>query len=89
MKRRIDEAPIPYEDRLSRWARRRNEIRLMDAKLAEIALDTGDDLPTHPAQTKTTATLPGDPIRLRGIPAVGGRGNAGGHIRGTRPDQQI
>ena len=28
----------------------------------------------------------GDPQRLRGLPAIGGRGSIGGAIAGTRPD---
>ena len=31
---------------------------------------------------------PVDAVRLRGIPAVG-RGGAGGHIAGTRPDYEV
>lgn len=32
-----------------------------------------------------TSKLPLDPVALRGLPAIGGRGSIGGAIRGSRP----
>jgi hypothetical protein len=48
---------------------------------ARIALETGttEQHPNHPRP------LPGDPIRLRGIPVLV-EGGIGGAITGTRPD---
>ena len=55
----------------------------MTQQLAEIVLETGGDLPVNPR------ALPGDPQRLRGIPAIGGRGSVGGAIAGTRPGDSL
>lgn len=47
-----------------------------------IARETGI-APVHPNSPR--AALPGDPMRLRGVPCIGVRGGVGGAIRGTRP----
>lgn len=63
-------------------ARRRHEAQLMDRQAAHIALELGEDIPST---SDIAATAAGDPEKLRGIPAIGGRGSLGGAIRGTRP----
>lgn len=53
--------------------------------VAQIALETGNTLPTP----TTTTSLPGDTDALRGIPVVGVHGGRGGAIPGTRPTDAI
>lgn len=66
---------------LPRFDRREQDAE--DArKLARILLETGASLPAPPT---STARAPGDPHKLRGLPAVGVRGGLGGAIAGTRP----
>lgn len=49
--------------------------------VAQRILDGGeDDVSADPRRAS------GDRAALRGLPAIGGRGSLGGHIRGTRPD---
>ena len=59
---------------------RRDELNAEAARLVRAALEAGEEPPPNPRARAN------DPGRLRGIPAVGGRGSAGGAIPGTRPD---
>lgn len=45
--------------------------------------DDTADMPVKPG------SLPGDPVRLRGIPAIGGLGSVGGAIAGSRPGDSL
>ena len=51
---------------------------------ARIALEVGS-VELHKNDARTA--LPGDPLRLRGIPVVGVHGGVGGHMRGSQPGQ--
>lgn len=57
---------IPYESRLVRGLRRLEEERHFVATARRIARDTGVAL-----ETVVSAKLPGDPVALRGVPAIG------------------
>ena len=71
---------IPYESRTNRYLRRQQEHREMldmsDRIAREIGMPAGEI-------TNIASKLPGDPVSLRGIPAIG-RG-VGGAIHQTRP----
>lgn len=54
----------------------REHARLVNRALTE----------TEHLQTRQVTVDRLDPLRLRGIPVIG-RGHAGGHITGTRPDK--
>jgi len=82
---RIDQQAIPYESRMSLWARREHEAVAMDRRAAEIVLECGLDIPSR--AELSAATAPGDTRKLRGIPAVGP--GVPGAIRGTRPDRAL
>lgn len=72
--------PIPYESRTNRFLRRRQEDRELLDLSEQIARDTGEPL----AEIITIASkLPGDPVALRGIPAIGR--NVSGAQPHTRP----
>ena len=71
---------IPYETRTNRYARRQQEHREFLDMTDRVARETG--LPTDEV-IKYASKLPGDPIALRGIPAIG-RG-VGGAIHETKP----
>jgi hypothetical protein len=77
----VDTTPIG-DSRLN-LTMRRHALEVEQAKaLAEVLLETGahlDDLRPNPR------ALANDAQRLRGIPAVGGRGSVGGAMRGTIP----
>jgi len=75
---------IPYETRTNRYARRQQEHREFLDMTDRIARDTGT--PTNEVIT-FASKLPGDPIALRGIPAIG-RG-VGGAIHKTRPGDDL
>jgi hypothetical protein len=62
---------------------RKAELDREAARKVREALEAGEEPPPNPR------ALAGDPIRLRGLPAVGGRGSVGGAIRGTRPDHEV
>lgn len=72
--------PIPYESRTNRYLRRQQEHREMLELSERIAREVG--LPTIEV-ANIASKLPGDPMSLRGIPAVG-RGISG-VSPGTRP----
>lgn len=59
---------------------RQEAAALNDELLTELR-NADPDEPERPTQ----ATAPGDRVRLRGIPAVGGHGSLGGALRGTVP----
>lgn len=60
---------------------RKREIEAgLQRQVARIVLEVGAEAPRP-----STSALPLDPLRLRGVPVVGGRGAIGGAIRGTRP----
>lgn len=80
--RKVDDPP-DGDQRLILWAKHAAENTRMEAELARIALEAGGDLPTNPT------AAPNDPVRLRGIPAVGGRGSVGGAIAGSRPGDSL
>lgn len=82
MKRGINELPLG-DARLTLWLRRAHENQIMEQKLAEIVLETGNDIPVNPR------AAPNDPVRLRGVPVVGGRGALGGAIKGTQPLAEV
>jgi hypothetical protein len=60
---------------------RRNAVAVLEAETQ--ALAAGE--PIHSA--RWAPRDPVDGVRLRGIPAIGGRGSIGGAIPGTRPDR--
>jgi hypothetical protein len=62
----------------------RNRMLAEQARLLgrEIIADDTAELPRP-------SSLPGDPKRLRGIPAIGGRGSIGGAINGTQPEREL
>jgi hypothetical protein len=62
------------------WARRRFEETELDRQVAEIAVETGGELPTQ----HSTVTAAGDPRKLRGIPAIGY--GVGGAMANTQPE---
>jgi hypothetical protein len=70
---------IPYEGRLNRAVQGFRMQQQQARLVAELAREVDQPMPSP------QASLPGDPQRLRGLPAVGGRGSIGGHIRGTSP----
>ena len=80
--RPVNTAPLG-ENRLVRAFRRRQEETELLRTVARIVVETGAEAPRP-----NPRALAGDPRRLRGIPAVGGRGSFGGHIAGTRPDRR-
>lgn len=86
MRNTLNTTPIPYEDRLIRWARRHREAVYIDKVLAKISRETGQALPAPP---KTSRRKPGDPRTLRGIPVVGVPGGFGGAIKDTRPGANL
>lgn len=63
--------------------RYRQDVAL-ERQLLDLAREQGRPLPQ--AERIAGATALGDPVKLRGIPAVG-RFGIGGAISGTRPDQ--
>jgi len=67
---------------LVKWLARRREAEYQEQRLVEIALETNMNVPDLRADP---FAAPNDPFRLRGIPAIGGRGSVGGAIRGSRP----
>jgi hypothetical protein len=79
----VDSTPIPYELRLDRALRGRDEAAKLERQLARILLETGEAAPA----TVFCATLAGDSSRLRGLPAIG-RG-VGGVIPGTQPERAL
>jgi hypothetical protein len=67
---------------LSLWTARAHELAAAQAQqILELARTTTD--PTITFKPTIHVTLGGDPIRLRGIPAIGH--GVTGAIRGTRP----
>lgn len=76
----LNRESVPYDGHLLRCVQRQRQNRILAAKLAEICVEEDRPLPVAPK-----ATLAGDAQRLRGIPAVGGRGGAGGAVRGSLP----
>lgn len=66
---------------MSLWTVRAHELATAQARLVLDVARTAE--PTINFKPSVHATLGGDPIRLRGIPAIG-RGVTGA-IRGTRP----
>jgi hypothetical protein len=73
-------ARIEYAGHLSLAVKRQRENAALARQVAAIALEANEPLPTAPAATKA-----GDPLKLRGLPAVGGRGSVGGAVRGSLP----
>ncbi len=62
------------------WLRKGSMVAQQREALQKALLaDDSADVPVRPG------SLPGDPVRLRGIPAIGGRGSIGGAIAGTNP----
>jgi len=60
-------------------------LRAKDERMiSQAIIDTGD---TAPTRTLSTATLPGDARRLRGIPAIGR--SVAGCIPGTNPERSL
>lgn len=72
--------PIPYESRTNRYLRRQQEHREMLETSERIAREVGM---TTTDVANIASKLPGDPMSLRGIPAIG-RGITGASP-GTRP----
>lgn len=67
---------------LGRWISRGE----MEIRQHEIAADAVRKDPRVNLNPRPEAlTKPGDPRKLRGIPAIGGRGSLGGAMMGTRP----
>jgi hypothetical protein len=64
------------------WLKHRELDAHSTKRLAEIAVETGNTLPSSPA-----AKLPGDTRALRGLPVVGARG-VGGTMPGTQPERE-
>lgn len=80
MKRRarVDDPPAG-DQRLLLWYKHAAEDQFMEEQLAQIVLETGEDLPVNPSAP------PGDEKRLRGIPVTG----FGGAIAGTNPEGEL
>jgi hypothetical protein len=79
--------PVTHEDGhrlLPRWrrgAQRQELLRKQQRAVTKIVKETGRPI----SEAKPSSEAGGDPLQLRGIPAIG-RGAAGGAIAGTRPD---
>ncbi|MGD0166792.1 MAG: hypothetical protein ABSC51_05815 [Gaiellaceae bacterium] len=80
----VNTVPIPYESRLLKVLRQREEKREMIALAERIAKETGK---STGEVLKVAKMLPGEPADLRGIPVVA-RG-VGGAISHTRPEDAI
>lgn len=80
MNRHGGQPPIPDDSRTLRVMRRRHEHAEMIQTAHRIATEVGLDTPTV---ITIASKLPGDPISLRGIPAIG-RGITGA-IHQTKP----
>jgi hypothetical protein len=65
--------------------RREQEQANIYLREARRALDEGKDI----SYAARASRDPVDAVRLRGIPAIGGRDGVGGAIRGTRPDVAV
>lgn len=78
---------IPYDSRINRALKQRDDLCRIERENERIARETGASLPPSPASPGLTAG--GDRERLRGIPAVGVRGGLGGAIAGTRPGETL
>ena len=66
---------------LASWYRK-TELNLnAERMISQAVIQAGAETPRHP----NTATLPGDPWLLRGIPVVGVHGGVGGASPGTKP----
>jgi hypothetical protein len=78
--RELTRARIGYEGHLLRSVRRQAENAALARQVARICLEANEPLPVA-----ASATLAGDPVKLRGLPAVGGRGSVGGAVKGTLP----
>lgn len=71
---------IPWAGHLHLTIKRQRENTRLAHQLAQFAREADQPLPT------AGATAPGDPQKLRGIPAVGG---ISGTIRGTQPEHAL
>jgi hypothetical protein len=78
--RELSAGRIANEGHLLRAVRRQAEHAALARQVARICLEATEPLPAAPAATKA-----GDPVKLRGLPAVGGRGSVGGANRGSLP----
>lgn len=76
----MNSVPIPYESRLLKVLRRREEKREMVAQAERVAKVTST---SSGSVLKTAAMLPGEPAELRGIPVIA-RG-VGGATPGSKP----
>jgi hypothetical protein len=66
------------------WLREGSRAATQYRMIGRMILDDDTaDMPVKPG------SLPGDPERLRGIPAIGGRGSVGGAIVGSRPGDSL
>lgn len=66
------------------WLRKGSMVARQHQLVGKMLLaDDSADMPVKPG------SLPGDPRRLRGIPAIGGRGSVGGAIAGSRPGDSL
>jgi hypothetical protein len=72
---------VPYDGHLVRAVQRLRIHRRIAEQVAELAREENVPLPI------ATATLAGDPQRLRGLPAIGR--NVSGAMRGTQPDLEL
>jgi hypothetical protein len=70
---------VAADGRLSLCVQRLRADRELARQVAAFALEAEQPLPSP------RASLPGDGQKLRGIPAIGGRGSVGGAIRGSLP----
>lgn len=85
--RSVDEA-IPYESRVNRELRHRQELARIERRTEQIAGDSGADMPAQATVRREGRTAGDEAQLLRGIPVVGVRGGLGGAILGTRPDSR-
>ena len=69
-----------------KWLARKREAEYREQRMVEIALQTNQNVPDLRSDP---FAAPNDPFRLRGIPAIGGRGSVGGAIAGTRPGDSL
>jgi hypothetical protein len=71
---------------LLQWFGKNARLHEQARILAEAILNTPEAEMPKP---RSALTKPGDPAQLRGIPAIGGRGNFGGAIAGTQPEAAL
>lgn len=81
----MDTTAIPYDSRIVRQLRAREEQAALERNAARIAKNGDLELADAVRHGIVFGSPAGDEQKLRGIPAVGVRGGLGGAVRGSRP----